>query len=319
MRFLFLLLMFTVFLYCSVLPVSACDSICLDSVAGDIGLGYRIDQLDWNIAGDTSGGNPNILSELTWDDLEILQLQLAGQLELNEIPYLKKNLQVQANISFGKIWSGTAQDSDYGGYNRAAESARSASDADKGMTFDLSGAVGPIFEFEKLPGFRVIPLIGYGFNMQALTMTDGEQISLVEGNPSTPIPGLDSSYTVYWYGPWLGANVEYTFRNKLTLATGLEYHWVEFFAQADWNLRTDFEHPVSFEHEASGSGVVWNIDGSYPLSNQWEWLFSATVQDWNASDGTDRTFFADGSVAKTRLNQVNWDSFAVMTRLRYQF
>ena len=32
--------------------------------------GYRKDNLDWNIAGDTTGNHPNILSELTWDDVE---------------------------------------------------------------------------------------------------------------------------------------------------------------------------------------------------------------------------------------------------------
>ena len=31
--------------------------------------GYRKDELDWNIAGNINGNNPNILSELTWEDL----------------------------------------------------------------------------------------------------------------------------------------------------------------------------------------------------------------------------------------------------------
>ena len=37
--------------------------------------GFRQDSLDWSIAGDTSGNNPNILSELTWTDLEIFQIE----------------------------------------------------------------------------------------------------------------------------------------------------------------------------------------------------------------------------------------------------
>ena len=48
----------------------------------DLSAGYRVDQLDWNIAGTISGTNPNIISELTWSDLEIYQLQLDGQIEV---------------------------------------------------------------------------------------------------------------------------------------------------------------------------------------------------------------------------------------------
>ena len=42
--------------------------------------GYRTDDLDWNIAGDINGNNPNIISELTWDDLESYQLKFQGRL-----------------------------------------------------------------------------------------------------------------------------------------------------------------------------------------------------------------------------------------------
>ena len=40
--------------------------------------GYRADDLDWNIAGDINGNNPNVLSELTWDDVKSYQVKLQG-------------------------------------------------------------------------------------------------------------------------------------------------------------------------------------------------------------------------------------------------
>ena len=309
------------FLLCCLLSSTfACDSFCLSSSSLDVGLGYRSDQLDWNIAGNMAGENPNIRSELSWSDLAVSQLQLAGQLEFAEVPLIKQNLAVRANIFVGKIWSGTVRDSDYAADNRTNEYSRSVSDSDKGMTADISGAVGPIFEFEKIQGLRVTPLIGYGFNMQELTMTNGEQVVTSTGTRELGhIPGLDSSYTAYWYGPWLGATVNYLVNERLTLALGLEYHWVDFFAQADWNLRSEFEHPVSFEHEARGSGIVWNFNGSYQLSEKWSWLLNATIQNWTTRGGSDRTFLAAGTVGKTRLNEVNWDSYALTTGVSYQF
>jgi len=41
---------------------------------------YRVDELDWNIAGDINGNNPNVLSELAWDDVESYQLKFQGSL-----------------------------------------------------------------------------------------------------------------------------------------------------------------------------------------------------------------------------------------------
>ncbi|MDX2481560.1 MAG: hypothetical protein QNK24_14645 [Desulfuromusa sp.] len=308
------------------------DAIEIKSSRLDIGFGYRSDDLDWSISGDIDGNNLDILSELSWEDLKVFQCQATGWLELGELPFLKRNSIVLANVSFGKIFAGDVQDSDYAEDDRNSEWSRSVNDADQGMTADLSAAFGPIFELNKLSGIKVTPLIGYGFNMQDLSMTGGEQtISDREirryffgaGSELPPAIGkfsdLDSSYTAYWYGPWLGANIDYQANEKFKISLGIEYHWVEYFAQADWNLRTIFEHPVSFEHDASGTGIVWNIKGLYLLNEKWSWLFSGNIQHWETGSGSDRTFFADGSVGKTRLNQVNWDSYALTTGVQYRF
>lgn len=324
------LLSLVMVLLLSVLPfgsVFAFDVIKIESSGIDMGLGYRSDQLDWSISGDMNGENPNILSELSWDDIEIFQLQATGWMELGALPFLKRNSLVLANISFGKILGGDVQDSDYAADDRNEEWSRSVNDSDKGITIDLSGAVGPIFEWNDL-GFTVTPLIGYGFNMQDLSMTNGEQVvSEPADRPSgtSPpqtigsFPSLDSNYTAYWYGPWLGVNTDYQVSERLKISAGVEYHWVEYFAQADWNLRSNFSHPVSFEHEATGTGIVWNIKGEYVLNEKWSWLLSGNIQSWETERGTDRTFYADGSVSRTRLNQVSWDTYALTTGMQYRF
>ena len=321
-------------LFTIVFPLSSSsfDLFDIESSGLDLGLGYRSDQLDWSISGDTNGGNPNILSELNWEDLEVFQLQATGWLELGELPFLKRNSLVLVDISFGKILGGDVQDSDYALDNRQFEWSRSVNDSDEGFTIDLSGAAGPTFELNMFKGISITPLVGYGFNMQALSMTNGEQTISnpfirwwffgpdAEMPPAVgKIPNLDSSYTAYWYGPWLGVNVDYQASKKIKMTVGIEYHWVEYFAQADWNLRSDFAHPVSFEHETTGTGLVWNFKGSYQLNEKWSWLCSGNIQNWETESGTDRTFFSDGRVGKTRLNHVNWNSYALTTGVQYQF
>ncbi|MCF6265385.1 MAG: hypothetical protein L3J57_02425 [Desulfuromusa sp.] len=327
--FLVLLLSFNLLQVRSVL---AFDLFNIEASGVDVGFGYRSDQLDWNISGDINGENPTILSELSWEDLEIFQIQATGWLEIGELPFLKRNSLILANIAFGKILGGDVQDSDYAADGRTFEWSRSVNDADKGLTVDLSGAVGPIFELSLIEGLSITPLIGYGFNMQDLSMTDGEQTvsnpfyrwwffgsDAEMPLPIGQIPSLDSSYTAYWYGPWLGANIDYQANQKIKITVSAEYHWVEYFAQADWNLRSNFAHPVSFEQETTGTGMVWNIKGLYSLNKNWSWLLDGKIQNWETESGTDRTYFADGTVGLSRLNQVNWSSYSLTTGVQYCF
>ena len=90
-----------------------------------------------------------------------------------------------------------------------------------------------------------------------------------------------------------------------------EYHWADYYAEADWNLRTDFKHPKSFEHEADGWGVVFRTGGDYALNNTWSLNFNWDLQKWETDEGIDRTFFSNNTVGQTQLNEVNWESFSL--------
>lgn len=325
-RILFIFVFFCYFLFPA--PSFALEGVVVEQAGFDLSAGYRTDQLEWNIAGDTTGANPNILSELTWEDIESFQLQSRGWIKFNELPYFKRKSLLLMNLSIGKIINGDVQDSDYGENNRSGEWSRSINNANEGFMVDISGAWGPSFKFEKVKSMTITPLIGYGFNMQALSMTDGEQtvsdpLLIPPAFDSPPslgaISGLDSTYTTYWYGPLLGVNIDYKINDKFSLSSGLEYHLAEYYAQADWNLRTEFAHPVSFEHETQGIGIVWTIKSLYSLNERCSLLFDGIIQNWKTDSGTDRTFFSDESVSVVRLNAVKWKSYALMAGIQYRF
>ena len=285
-----------------------------------MGLGYRSDDLKWSIAGDIAGNNPNILSELTWEDLGIFQVEVENRTIIRSI-YLR------GNLAYGWIFSGDNQDSDYLGDNRTLEFSRSNNSADAGNTFDASVGVGYQFLFSS-GFFGITPLVGYSYHEQNLTMTDGNQtLTSPIAPPLGPFPGLDSSYDTQWKGPWLGVDAAFSSAsssNKTTvfdeyeLILGFEYHWADYEAEADWNLRTDFAHPKSYEHEADGTGVVLSADLNIYFNAHWALNLNANYQTWETDPGTDRTFFADGTVSETRLNTVEWDSYAVMIGAIYR-
>lgn len=282
--------------------------------------GYRQDSLDWNIA-----GNVDVLSELEWTELEIYQLQLTmGLLTKPILPGAR--LAGRGLLGVGSIVAGDNRDSDYAGNQRSLEFSRSNNDAGDGRVYDLSLALG--LQLEPRPGLQLTPLLGLSYHEQQLVLRDGVQtlsqpqlVAHASFSPPAlgPLPGLDSSYDARWYGPWIGCDLSYQLSPRWRLSGTAELHWGEMKAQADWNLRTDFAHPVSFRQIADAYGLVLGVAGHYALDERWALRLGANYSDWWTNPGLDRIYFADGRVGNTRLNQVNWSSFALLAGVQYRF
>lgn len=294
-------------------------------IQGDLALvgGYRIDALDWNIAGDRNGENPNILSELTWKDLKIYHFGVVGTAEKIDPVFMTFSPCVRVALGYGEIVSGKNQDSDYNGDNRTLEFSRTNNAADSGSVFDLSLAGGGKFHFRD-NRYTIAPLLGFSYYTQNLTMRDGYQtISDYTQSPDIPPPGpfsgLSSTYEAAWYGPWAGGIATAVPVPGWTISTGIELHQVYYHADADWNLRTDLEHPKSFEQDGSGYGLIFRLGTSYALTSRLELTLDGDLRSFAIHDGTDRTFYADGGKSTTRLNEVNWESKQLTAGVLYHF
>ncbi len=283
------------------------------------GAGRRNDNLNWNIAGNTAGTGPNILSELQWTDLEIFELKTSMKYSMGPV-------HIKGALDHGWIQDGRNQDSDYLGDDRTLEFSRSNNKADRGSVWDASLGAGytkRIFYEETRYGtgsIDITPMAGYSFHRQSLTMTDGFQtIDTLNDPPQLgPIANLDSKYKARWYGPWAGLGVALKI-NFLTISWTGEYHWAEYRGDLYWNLRGDLAQPKNGEDKANGSGVVNSLNIGYALSESWALNGAFDYQRWKTSAGTQTTFFADGSTEKTRLNEVNWESEAFTLGITYSF
>ncbi|UCG14184.1 MAG: TonB-dependent receptor [Deltaproteobacteria bacterium] len=291
-------------------------------IEAELGLsvGYRLDEFDWNIAGNNNGNNPNVLSELTWDDLEIFQVKIALETIISKVLY------VRGSFDYGWILDGVNQDSDFSGDNRTLEWSRSNNSADDGNVLDASLGFGYQFRLAK-DKFRITPLVGFSYHEQNLTITDGVQTVSepalappgVSPPPLGPFAGLDGTYDAEWIGPWVGIDLLFRPNEKLSIITTFEYHWAYYEAKANWNLRTDLAHPKSFEHDANGDGIFISAGFYYAVDDQWSVDLILSYQDWSTDQGTDRIFFADGTQSETQLNEVNWQSCAIMLGFAYRF
>ncbi len=276
--------------------------------------GLRRDQIDWNIGGNLAGQDINIFSELDWDDLEIWQLGISGKLAVGNSTTGYRTY-VRGSLDYGWIIGGKLRDSDYEGNNRTQESYRWLAATENDNMFDSSIGLG----FEKAFWQKRLTLGvlgGYSYHEQNLRLTNGVQIIPV----SQPIPGLDSTYESKWYGPFGGIDLELRLAPYFSLSASVEYHWSDYEAQANWNLRTDLAHPVSFRHEAdNGDGVVGTLRGSYLFNNGWVIFLAFNHRDFSAGNGVDQTLLADGTSIVVKLNEVNWQSSSINAGFTYSF
>ena len=306
--------------------LSVVDAAAID-VDLELGLngGYRVDRLNWSIAGNSSGTNPDVLSQLTWRNLEIYQVGATANIGVGR-PGAALFAYSRGRLDYGWINDGENRDSDFSGENRTQEWSRSINDAGDGDVYDLSVGGGPGFHLFS-DRFTFIPLVGYSYHRQNLTMRNGFQTISNRSNapadfmppPLGAIVGLDSTYEAEWRGPWAGIDFHWHPLKRLSLSGGSEYHWASYNADARWNLRTDLAQPVSFSHEADAYGMLFTLGLDFEMAAGWLVGLESRYQHWQTERGSDRLFFTNGSTVTTRLNKVNWESAAWMIEVQHRF
>ncbi len=282
------------------------------------GIGFHKGDLQWSIASDISGNaTPNILSELTFADIEYETFESQGTLRFNR--GFLAGVQIQGRYQAGEASAGTNQDSDYDGDNRTQEYSRSYSDAEGSeMTrFDLIFG----YRFRLGDAWTLIPKLAYTYNEQLLKMTNGVQVLDTRTHALSlgPFEGnLNSSYTAEWEGVWFGGALEWRIPSH-RLSLELQGHWQDYYAEANWNLREDFAHPVSFAHWSEATGFRWTLHYQFYFHKHFSAWIQATAEDFEADPGRDVVYFADGSRGATRLNGVTWESSGYAMGVEFNF
>ena len=284
-----------------------------------LSFGLRQDHFQWSIAGHSDGTDPNILSELTWSNVDSYQLQLSNR------TCVESRLYLRADFNYAWIRDGTLRDSDYNQDDRNGEYSRSISETSGDQLWDLSVGVGyPFFFMQRR--LMVAPLIGGSLHKQNFRITDGRQVITWENGPTTEsLSGLDTTYRAKWMGPWAGCDLRYQVAPgskrgpAISAGFSMELHWAAYEGEGNWNLRSNLAHPKSLEHEADGHGIVLGAELLIGLRPDLDLRLNASYQDWDTRRGSDHKFLSDGTTSETRLNDVDWDTHSVMVGLIYHF
>ena len=268
---------------------------------------HRQDRFTWNKA--DLGGVPNILSELKWENLRIYAIKGVLRHDTGRKTFL------EATGSFGWIYSGTNQDSDYDQNDRQGEWSRSYANAGDGRVLDGTLAFG--WKLQENAQQQTTLLGGYAINTQSMTMRN--LFIVIPSYMYGPYPGANTMYKAMWSGPWLGLEHSQALDKRTNLKLRLEYHLPHYRGEAHWNLRTDLAHPVTNNHWADGRGTVVSLGLDHSLGKNWSLGAAIDYTSYTTSPGTDQVNLFDGTNVQVPLNRVTWDSWAYRLTATYRF
>lgn len=301
-----------------------------------VNLGYRLDDFHWSIGG--TGGVPNVLSELKWERLHMIEASVFSWHSdpYSWIPYIRWS------GTFNATMRGKVTDEDFALNNRCGKFSRAEANCYRGAGVDLNAGLGVPLRLEWCGFIQVAPLMGIGWCQQHFHMHDGHQkFSLHHPEHVGPINGLRSEYLTHWWGPWAGLDAFWEWDMRWAFNGGVEYHWnLRYRARGDWNLRPEFED--GFYHRADhGHAWVGRFGIEFAFDCFWLFCVDATVRRWSSGSGDDRTrlkryvFEAAGNAAgnqeacqqqcqqhrsiHTPFNGAHWDAFSVTGGLVYRY
>jgi outer membrane protease len=268
-----------------------------------LSIGRQVDFFQYSIA----GNGVNILSELTWRNVNVLQI--GGTFNKS----LTSSLSLAGTFGYGFIANGTCQDSDYNSDNCTDEYSRSYSSSNGDYTLDFSCAA-RYYPFIPSDDLQFSLLAGISLQQQHFRLTNGFQALSTDPSLTTgPFSGLNSTYSTQWLGPWVGMNFDKKIVRRLMFHCDYGYHFaMTYSGTGDWNLRTDLAHPDSFQDTATGNGYELGVGFEYFIAPLAKLQLKMKYENYNTVTGHDQTFYSDGSTAFTQFNDAKLETHTIM-------
>ncbi|KAB2910224.1 MAG: hypothetical protein F9K30_22880 [Dechloromonas sp.] len=222
---------------------------------------------------------------------------------------------------------GAVRDSDYARDHRQAEFSRSLADARDSEMFDASLGFGWRLPLGGLGSLT--PLVGVAHHESTYRSSNGRQVVSDAANaallgiawnmPLGPFDGLHSRYRPRWQGVWLGIDGEFKATERLTLRAGIKRHWFDFKADANWNLRGDLAHPLSFRQRDDGRGWEAEAGAAIRLAGSHRLTLETNRRAMKTARGENTTFHYNGARSTIDLGETELASWSARLGYRYDF
>lgn len=265
-------------------------------------IGFQQSKFDWSIAGNTSGSNPNILSELIWKNLK-------GPSFGADIKYnITQKLSIKVANQYSSISKGDAEDTDYADDNRQSAFYFDLLNANKGYLYHVDLQLN--YQLLKFNQFNINPIIGLSYNQQ--------KFHLLESASNPDSEGLNSTYQTRYKGFNFGS--EFVFKtSEFSIGAIVLGGFYTYAAKANWNLIPDFAKPVSFTHKANSFALNGDINLSVPINKSLRVELDYLINNIKTYSGVDKAYYSNRNTEETQFNGANFRNNAVLLGLNIGF
>lgn len=265
-------------------------------------VGYGVQNLDWSIAGNLDGTSPNVFSELIWDQIQGMNYGIQGTIRI--LP----KLDIVLEGDYQKTRRGSARDTDYDFDNRTGPFYDERFSSDEGYFYNFR--VSARYVLPDLGSVSPRILLGYeqlGNELFLLPLADGSSD-----------PDVRTIYQTDWYGGQMALELAYAYDSFYALGS-YGFGLFDYKAKANWNLRDEFQQPVSFRHSALGlkhNGVLrlgYQVHPAVAIELSGHYTSAFTNQ------GLDELYTRNEGTKYTRLNGANLSQYSGSLGLRFTF
>jgi len=259
--------------------------------------GYQSKKFDWSIAGDVSGSNPNIFSELIWKHKQEICTEITPEVLLG------RNWLFHFPLRASYTLDGEVSDSDYEEDNREGRSFFSKASSDGSYSFSTIPSLGPRIHIH--PSTQLIIQLSYSYTVDKYYLRDKKK--------------LNSYYKTNYSGPGISIIINCRLNKKNTITGMTNIGIINYYAKANWNLVKGFSHPTSFEHKAKGITISPSIKLTNNITKGISLISEIRSHSLSSGKGIDTLYKSDGSIIKTMLNGVNQTHFSLSTGILLSF
>lgn len=266
-------------------------------------VGYKAFDLRWVSGG--APGNPPFASN--WSQERALATAIRVSNRADSIYAL------DARFEYDVVYDGANRHSGFSD-DGGTEVYRSENSADGGYlwcnTFDAG-----VHLWSDNGRLLLTPQLGWISATQHLVQRDGDQVLPATG----PYSGLASSYTARWQGPRLSVGGAWQCLPTLVLSGRIGYAWTAYNGAADWNLRSDLEHPLSLTQRGEAQGIDLGVALDWHQTPRLGWHAALAFEHWRTVGGTDRIHDATGEDQVTSLDEVRLRSLLLSLGTQWRF
>jgi len=268
-------------------------------------IGYAISKTSFNISGNESGKNPNVLSELIWDPTNALEYGI-------EIKFSHKKFVINGEILLNKTLSGNVTDFDYDGDNRTLPYTELYLSNHKGTgnTFKIQ----PGYDWSLQENLSLVTYLSFDHSSRSLFLLNDKNW---RSNDRNYISGLNSYYKYKFPNYGAGIALNYDFNENWSTQVAIEGYLSNYYAYGNWNLIENFEKPVSYEHKGNGKKMFTTAGLSYAISSNTRLGVQYNLGHFNVKNGKDYLYHKEDGVLRTRLNDANETKHSFLLNLRY--